>query len=140
MAFLWASRQDAEQIGVIVCAQHVQSTLDLEEEALAVLAAQQRDVRGEDGRRGVGDLGGRGRIGIVVRQVAGTGTRLHRPGRVEAGERHAVDVELVANALVVAGSGDLLHAHAVPEEEDHVVGVLVDQCGDDPVAALWPTG
>ena len=35
------------------------------------------------------------------------------------------------DALVVAGGGDLLGAHAVAEQEDHVLRLLVPQCGRD---------
>src|SRR5262249_52853981 len=65
--------------------------------------------------------------GVVVGQVGRRRGRLHRPGGVEAGERHAVHVQRVFDALVVAGGGDLLGAHAVAEQEDHVPRLLVLQ-------------
>ena len=75
---------------------------------------------------------GRGRVGVVVGQQRRR-ARLHRPRGLEARERQPVDVHPPGRAvLVVAGGGDLLRAHPVAEEEDHVLRLAAVQLRDGP--------
>jgi hypothetical protein len=85
-----------------------------------------------------GPLGaGRGGVRVVVGQVGRARGGLDRPRLVEAGERHAVDVELAGGADgVVPRGGDLLGAHAVAEQEDHVLGLGAVERGADVVGGV----